>query len=135
MVVAEFLLSPEAQARKAGHPAGWGDPTVLALDRLEPDDRARFTELPSGPATLPPDRLGPALAEPHPSWMVAARAALGRAIRRLNGDTSCSSWLPRLPSRCFSARWRSVLPAQCCQRWPCSRGCAFSISPGSRAAC
>ncbi len=69
IVTAEFLLSPDAQARKADIRV-WGDPTVLALDRLEPADRARFTELPSGPATLPPDRLGPALAEPHPSWMV-----------------------------------------------------------------
>jgi putative thiamine transport system substrate-binding protein len=69
IVAAEFLLSPEAQARKQDV-AVWGDPTVLDLDRLAPADRARFAALDLGPATLPPDRLGPALPEPHPSWMV-----------------------------------------------------------------
>lgn len=68
MVVANFLLEPEAQARKQD-PAVWGDPTVLDLAALSPEDRARFDELPLGPATLPPDRLGPSLPEPHPSWM------------------------------------------------------------------
>ncbi len=69
IVAAEFLLSPEAQARKQDVTV-WGDPTVLALDRLDPADRARFAALELGPATLPPDRLGKALPEPHPSWMV-----------------------------------------------------------------
>jgi putative thiamine transport system substrate-binding protein len=69
IVAAEFLLSPEAQARKQDV-AIWGDPTVLDLDRLAPADRERFAALDLGPATLPPDRLGPALPEPHPSWMV-----------------------------------------------------------------
>jgi putative thiamine transport system substrate-binding protein len=69
IVAAEFLLSPEAQARKQDV-AVWGDPTVLALDRLAPADRERFAGLELGPATLPPDRLGKALPEPHPSWMV-----------------------------------------------------------------
>jgi putative thiamine transport system substrate-binding protein len=69
IVAAEFLLSPEAQARKQDV-AVWGDPTVLDLDRLAPADRARFAALDLGPATLPPDRLGLALPEPHPSWMV-----------------------------------------------------------------
>lgn len=67
MVVANFLLEPEAQARKQDV-AVWGDPTVLDLAALAPADRARFDELPLGPATLPPDRLGPSLPEPHPSW-------------------------------------------------------------------
>ena len=34
MVVADFLISPEAQLRKE-NPAVWGDPTVLAMDRLK----------------------------------------------------------------------------------------------------
>jgi len=67
MVVADFLLSPEAQARKQD-PKVWGDPTVLALAKLTPEDRARFEALSLGVATLPPDKLGPALAEPDPSW-------------------------------------------------------------------
>ncbi len=68
MVVADFLLSPEAQARKQD-PGVWGDPTVLAMDRLSPEDAARFASLDLGIATLPPEQLGPALPEPHASWM------------------------------------------------------------------
>lgn len=68
LVVADFLLSPEAQARKQD-PAVWGDPTVLALDRLSAEDRARFEVLDLGIATLDPEALGPVIPEPHPSWM------------------------------------------------------------------
>ncbi|MGQ2908062.1 MAG: ABC transporter substrate-binding protein [Aliihoeflea sp.] len=68
LVTADFLISPEAQARKQD-PSVWGDPTVLALDKLDAEDRARFDALDLGIATLAPDELGPALDEPHPSWM------------------------------------------------------------------
>jgi putative thiamine transport system substrate-binding protein len=68
MVTADFLLSPEAQLRKQD-PAVWGDPTVLAIDKLDPADRDKFAALPLGVATLSPAELGPALPEPHPSWM------------------------------------------------------------------
>ena len=68
MVVADFLLSPEAQLRKQD-PAVWGDPTVLAIDKLSATDRQKFADLPLGVATLPPAELGPVLLEPHPSWM------------------------------------------------------------------
>ncbi len=68
MVVADFLLSPEAQARKAD-PALWGDPTVLALDRLDSAGRALFDALPLGPADLAPEALGPTLPEPHAAWV------------------------------------------------------------------
>jgi putative thiamine transport system substrate-binding protein len=68
MVVADFLLSPEAQARKQD-PAVWGDPTVLAMEKLPAEDRARFAALDLGIATLPPEALGRVLAEPHPSWV------------------------------------------------------------------
>ena len=67
MVVADFLLSPEAQARKQD-PRHWGDQTVLAIDRLAPEDRARFAAIEAGPATLSPAELGVPLPEPHPSW-------------------------------------------------------------------
>ncbi|BDA86956.1 ABC transporter substrate-binding protein [Aureimonas sp. SA4125] len=67
-VVADFLLSPEAQARKED-PQYWGDPTVLAMDRLPPEDRAAFAAIDRGAATLAPEALGPVLPEPHPSWM------------------------------------------------------------------
>jgi len=73
MVVANFLLSPEAQLRKQD-PSIWGDPTVLAMDNLDPADRQKFESLPLGPATLSPAALGPALLEPHPSWMTRLEA-------------------------------------------------------------
>jgi putative thiamine transport system substrate-binding protein len=68
MVTADFLLSPEAQLRKQD-PAVWGDPTVLAMDKLDAADREKFAALPLGIATLSPAELGRALPEPHPSWM------------------------------------------------------------------
>jgi putative thiamine transport system substrate-binding protein len=72
-VVANFLLSPEAQARKED-PKFWGDPTVLAMDKLAPEDRAAFAAIDRGVATLAPEALGPVLPEPHPSWMVRIEA-------------------------------------------------------------
>lgn len=71
-VVANFLLSPEAQLRKADE-AHWGDPTVLAIDRMEPVIRERFARLSTGPALPPPP--GRLLAEPHPSWTAALESA------------------------------------------------------------
>jgi putative thiamine transport system substrate-binding protein len=69
MVLANFLLSPEAQARMQD-PSIWGSGTVLALDKLDDQDRALFEALELGVATLTPEELGNALPEPHPSWMV-----------------------------------------------------------------
>jgi putative thiamine transport system substrate-binding protein len=80
MVVADFLLSPEAQARKQD-PRLWGDPTVLDVVGLPPEDRARFEVLPLGVATLPPEALGPARPEPHPSWMLWLQAEWQRRIQ------------------------------------------------------
>jgi putative thiamine transport system substrate-binding protein len=68
LVLANFLISPEAQARKQD-PAIWGDPTVLAMDKLTAKDRAKFDAIDLGVATLRPEELGPAIPEPHPSWM------------------------------------------------------------------
>ncbi|MGL5813599.1 MAG: ABC transporter substrate-binding protein [Aeromonas sp.] len=59
-VVANFLLSPAAQARKAD-PAVWGDPSVLRRDAL-----------PEGSA---PALRFKAQAEPHPSWQLRLEAA------------------------------------------------------------
>jgi putative thiamine transport system substrate-binding protein len=73
MVVANFLMSPEAQAHKQD-PRVWGDGTVLDLSKLDPSDRARFDALPRGVATLPPDQLLPVRPEPHPSWMTEIEA-------------------------------------------------------------
>lgn len=68
LVLADFLISPEAQARKQD-PKVWGDPTVLNIAALSADEKAVFDSLDLGIATLKPDQLGPALDEPHPSWM------------------------------------------------------------------
>lgn len=65
MVAANFLLSPKAQARKADA-RYWGDPTVLDLARLAPDDRELFGTRTAGPAVPPEPRRY--LPEPHPSW-------------------------------------------------------------------
>jgi len=64
-VVANFLLSPEAQGRKAELKI-WGDPTVLATAKLSADE-ARFfgTSVVPGSVTDP----APALPEPHGSWV------------------------------------------------------------------
>ncbi len=64
-VAINFLLSPEAQARKADLTV-WGDPTVLAMEKLPADQRQRFT------AGLQPGQVErPVLAilEPHGSWV------------------------------------------------------------------
>jgi len=68
MVLANFLLSPEAQVRKQD-PTYWGGQTVLDLSKLSVEDRARFDALELGIATLSPLELGKTLLEPHPSWM------------------------------------------------------------------
>ncbi len=68
MVVANLILDPEVQAR-AQDPGVLGFQTVLDMGRLPPEDAARFAGLDLGPATLPPEALGPALLEPHGSWM------------------------------------------------------------------
>lgn len=73
LVLANFLLSPEAQVRKQD-PKIWGDPTVLDVNALPDPDRAAFQALDLGVATLSPDRLGPALPEPHPDWMTRIEA-------------------------------------------------------------
>ncbi|SIN96766.1 ABC transporter substrate-binding protein [Vannielia litorea] len=68
MVVADFLMSPEAQAR-AQDPEVLGYGTVLSMEKLGDADRAAFDALDLGVATLSPAELGTALPEPHPSWM------------------------------------------------------------------
>ena len=64
-VTANFLLSPQAQARKADL-AVWGDPTVLDLERLTPEQRALFKGHDAPGAVSRPARTIP---EPHGSWV------------------------------------------------------------------
>ncbi len=70
MVFANFLLSPEAQAKKSNSKV-WGDPTVLSVAKLEADQKAIFDAVPTGVATLSPSELGAVLPEPHVSWVGA----------------------------------------------------------------
>ncbi len=70
--VANFLLSPEAQARKSDERV-WGDTTVLDLTRLPAEQRAPFTRAARGAATPPPPAR--TLSEPHPSWTGALERA------------------------------------------------------------
>lgn len=72
-VVANFLLSPEAQARKADIRV-WGDPTVLAPERLPPDVRRAFETRVPGQL----ERTAPTLPEPHASWVEALEQGWAR---------------------------------------------------------
>ena len=56
MVVADFLLSPEAQLEKQ-RPDVWADGTVLAMTRLPDEWRARFAALEGDLRQLPQDSL------------------------------------------------------------------------------
>ena len=64
-VVANFLLSPEAQGRKADLKI-WGDPTVLSPAKLSADE-ARFFGISVVPGSV--REPAPALPEPHSSWV------------------------------------------------------------------
>ena len=68
-VFANFLLSPEAQARKADV-AVWGDGTVLKTGLLPADVQARMAKTPPGALA----EAVPTLPEPHASWVEALEA-------------------------------------------------------------
>ncbi len=70
-VVANFLLSPEAQARKADLKV-WGDPTVLALSKLLASDAKLFAASAISGAVNQP---APAIPEPHASFVPLIEAA------------------------------------------------------------
>ncbi|XKF14785.1 ABC transporter substrate-binding protein [Halomonas sp. BLK-85] len=74
MALANFLLSPEAQARKQSLDM-WGDRSVLAISQLDDSDQALFEQGEQHPSALPVDALSNTLAEPHPSWMTALQDA------------------------------------------------------------
>jgi putative thiamine transport system substrate-binding protein len=70
-VAANFLLSPEAQARKADLKI-WGDPTVLSLSKLSPADASLFNNSKvAGGVVIG----GPPLPEPHASWVPLIESA------------------------------------------------------------
>ena len=65
-VVIDFLQSPLAQSRKADI-RHWGDPTVLALDKLSPAQRAAFVDGSQAPGSV--KAPAPVWPEPHGSWV------------------------------------------------------------------
>jgi putative thiamine transport system substrate-binding protein len=67
-VVSNFLLSAEAQARKAD-PSVWGDPTVLAIDKLTSEQKTLFDDSGNHPAMPTTDDLQQVLLEPDVSWV------------------------------------------------------------------
>jgi putative thiamine transport system substrate-binding protein len=66
-VMADFLLSPTAQLRKADLKI-WGDPTVLATSKLLPGDASLFKAAASAPGGVA--KPAPTIPEPHASWVV-----------------------------------------------------------------
>ncbi len=68
MVVANFLLSAEAQGR-AQDPRYLGAFSVLDLTKLSAEQLAPFAAIPANPAVPTNQELGTPLLEPHDSWM------------------------------------------------------------------
>lgn len=66
-VVANFMLSVEAQAKKQ-QAAVWGDSTVLDLSKLNQQQQSLFRRNEQHPSALPVNSKILALSEPHPSW-------------------------------------------------------------------
>lgn len=73
MVVANFLLSAEAQAYKAS-PDVWGDLTVLDMQKLSDADKKQFAAIDLGPWALAAGS-SKTLPEPHASWAGALEEA------------------------------------------------------------
>lgn len=74
MVLANFLLSPEAQAY-AYDPAVTGSATTLNLKLLSAEQRQLFERIDQGPSMLTPEQLGKTIREPHPDWVGALERA------------------------------------------------------------
>jgi putative spermidine/putrescine transport system substrate-binding protein len=82
MVVANFLLSPEAQLSKA-QPANWGDLPVLDPALLPAEWQAQFDAIPRGVATLSTEELAAArLPELQAPWLVAFEQGWEEAVLR-----------------------------------------------------
>ncbi len=71
MVLANFLLSPEAQAHKL-NPVHWGDSTVLEVEKLPKGKQALFRPQEADVVTLPPEILAAhAVPEIPSAWLEA----------------------------------------------------------------
>lgn len=83
MVVADFLLSAEAQLEKA-KPEVWGDFPAVDITRLSPSQQRAFTALPKGPATLP-DQILQAHQLPEPPSSILIQLEKGWQQHVLKG--------------------------------------------------
>lgn len=82
MVIADFLLSPEAQLEKA-RPEVWADGTVLDVAALPPPWPERFAALEADPRALSPESLAAyAVPEIDPAYHERLRADWRARIRR-----------------------------------------------------
>lgn len=66
--VADFLLSPQAQAKKQQIEI-WGDQTVLDMAALTDQQKQLFIQQQNHPSALPADSQFTLLSELHPSWV------------------------------------------------------------------
>ena len=71
MVLANFLLSPEAQLSKFD-PANWGDFPAVDISKLPDNIKEKFTDMDLGPATLTPEALAQAAVPEMPSQYLEA---------------------------------------------------------------
>lgn len=69
-LVANFLLSPQAQAYKQQAKV-WGDKTVLIASTLTAEQQSLFKTQKSHPSALSFKSIKRTLSEPHPSWVKA----------------------------------------------------------------
>ena len=69
-LVANFLLSPQAQAHKQKTHI-WGDKSVLIQSMLNAEQQALFKSQAAHPSALPLNSIKRTLSEPHPSWVEA----------------------------------------------------------------
>ncbi|WP_075215861.1 ABC transporter substrate-binding protein [Mongoliimonas terrestris] len=82
LVVANHLISPEEQLRKAD-PAVWGMATALDLDTLPPDAAEAFRALPRHPAVIDGEALADrAMPELSADWLDAIEAGWLRTVGR-----------------------------------------------------
>jgi len=82
MVVADFLLSPEAQLEKT-RTSVWGDGTVLDVEALPPEWRERFRAVAGEGVGLHPDELARyAVPEVAPEYHEVMAEAWRRQIRQ-----------------------------------------------------
>ena len=80
LVVANFLISPEAQLKKAA-PAVWGDGTVLSIDRLPAEWKSKFMNIEGRNRVAPRTELETrALMEPASEIMIRLHADFRREI-------------------------------------------------------